>query len=329
MPSKPGPGHLLILELDKKFPGHSTRGLARMAYRESPGMFKDYEACRWLVKALRNSEGHYKPKGMSKTRFSGGNQIEELPEGDDREWLPFIINGPAKVLVIPDIHIPYHDRAGVLISTSEGKRQDVDTILIGGDLVDFHTLSRFVKDPRARDFPGEVEMVIDFLETLKERFPKARIIWKLGNHEERYDTNMRIKAPELLGLPQFEFSEVFDLRRLGIKLIEEKRPIRLGKLNFIHGHEYPFAFNPVNPARGLFLRSKTYAMCGHFHQPAFHPENTLDLSSLGCWSVGCLCGLHPAYRPLNNWQHGFAIVEVDKNGGFEVQNKVIKGGRIY
>ena len=50
---------------------------------------------------------------------------------------------------------------------------------------------------------------------------------------------------------------------------------------------------------------------------------------MSTWSTGCLCDLHPDYRPLNNWNHGFAIVEVAKDGTFQVQNKTVINGTIY
>jgi hypothetical protein len=112
--------------------------------------------------------------------------------------------------------------------------------------------------------------------------------------------------------------------------VTDKRPIRLGELNIIHGHEYKFAIsNPVNPARGLFLRCKAYAMCGHFHQSSYHSEKNVEQNKIATWSTGCLCDMHPDYAPYNNWSHGFAFVETFADGKFEVQNKIIAHGRVF
>jgi hypothetical protein len=47
------------------------------------------------------------------------------------------------------------------------------------------------------------------------------------------------------------------------------------------------------------------------------------------WSVGCLCELNPAYMPLNRWNNGFAMVELDSNGeDFYFHNKRIYKGKI-
>jgi hypothetical protein len=182
-----------------------------------------------------------------------------------------------------------------------------------------------------RDFPGEIKAVRFFLKGLRKRFGKAcRIIYKHGNHEERYEAYMRFKCPEFLGIENFEWKSVFGLDEHGIELIGQKRPVRIESLNGIHGHEYVFAISdPVNPARGLFLRAKTHAFCNHFHQSSSHSEKDLNQKVVTTWSIGCLCQLHPEYRPLNPWNHGFATIETDADGGHHVENLKIIGGKVY
>jgi hypothetical protein len=98
----------------------------------------------------------------------------------------------------------------------------------------------------------------------------------------------------------------------------------------LHGHEYRFPItNPVNPARGLFLRAKALAMCFHFHQTSQHSERNLAGKIMSTWSIGGLMDLHPDYRPLNNWNHGFAIVPFNSSGEFEVESYRIIGGKAY
>jgi predicted phosphodiesterase len=234
------------------------------------------------------------------------------------------------VLVLADIHLPYHDRDALLLALKYGLDRKADTILLNGDTADFFAVSHWERDPRKRDLPGEIAAVRTFLEALREGFPKARIIFKLGNHEERWERYLFAKAPEVVGLDIFELGKILEFDDLGIEEVRDMRPIRLGKLNVIHGHEYRFALsNPVNPARGFYLRAKTHVLGAHLHQSSQHTEKSLEGLVIGTWSTGCLCGLHPDYRPLNNWSHGFAFVEVVKDGGFHVANPRIIGGNIY
>lgn len=235
-----------------------------------------------------------------------------------------------RVLVLPDMHIPYHDKMAILQAVTFGRRFSADSILINGDACDIHTLSRFETDPREKKFGLEIEMMRLFFKWLREVFPKAAIIYKMGNHDERYDSFMIRSAPELIGVDVFEWSNILKLAEHRVTLVKDKRPIQIGDLTVIHGHEYRFAIsNPVNPARGLFLRSKSYAMCSHFHQSSYHTEKTINDKRIATWSTGCLCDLHPRYLPFNNWSHGFACVEVFNNNKFNVENKIVSHGKVY
>jgi len=94
----------------------------------------------------------------------------------------------------------------------------------------------------------------------------------------------------------------------------------LSKLNVIHGHEFNnggMVSNPVNPARGYFLRgSGVHVIGSHYHQSSQHSQKNLEQNVTSTWSTGCLCDLHPDYRPANSWNHGFAIVTVAPGGIF-------------
>jgi hypothetical protein len=99
--------------------------------------------------------------------------------------------------------------------------------------------------------------------------------------------------------------------------------MKAGWLDIIHWHEFASSvFSPVNVARGLYLRWKVSAIQWHNHQTSEHTETDMNGKIVTTWSLGCLCGLHPQYMPINKWNHWFAIVEVDWED-FEVRNKRI------
>lgn len=274
-----------------------------------------------------NYKEFYRPNGKS------GQVFEAIPKAADnlKAWKIVEIPGPAKVLVISDVHIPFHDEAALRAALKYGATRSPDLIILNGDIGDHFALSTFVKDPRLRDFPAEIRATKEFLKLVRNGFKKARIIYKLGNHEERFEVYMRVRAPELIGLDEFNLGEVLGLNNFGIELVGNKCPIKCGPLHILHGHEYRFAIqNPVSPARGLFLRGiGVIAMCGHFHQTSQHSGRSLSQHIGSTWSVGCLCNLHPEYMPLNNWNHGFAFEEVDKDGAFQVDNLRIVDGKVY
>jgi len=184
-----------------------------------------------------------------------------------------------------------------------------------------------MKDPRKRSVAHELQACNELLDVLSQF--GAKIYYKLGNHDERYEHYLMHKAPELLGIPDFKFENLLKANDRGMEVIGEKRIIKANKLNIIHGHEYPSVFSPVNIARGLYMKGKVSAMQGHNHQTSEHTETDMNGEIVTTWSLGCLCELNPAYMPLNKWSHGFAIVDLSDNlKDFHVRNYRIYKGKV-
>jgi predicted phosphodiesterase len=245
-------------------------------------------------------------------------------------WDSIRVAGPLRALVLSDIHAPYHDHRAIHLALKYGSDRKANLILLNGDTFDFYGISWWQRDPRQRDFPKEVQIGRQLLEAIRDQFPRARIIFKEGNHEERYVSNMRTNAPDFLGIDDFELRSVFRFDRLHIEHVGDKRPIKLGKLNVIHGHEYRVAVqNPVSPARFFFLRGQCHCLGGHFHHTSQFSHKNIEGHVISTWSTGCLCDLNPDYRPLNNFNHGFAFVEITSSGAFTVDNLRIIDGEVW
>jgi predicted phosphodiesterase len=235
-----------------------------------------------------------------------------------------------KALLLYDIHIPYHAALPVSIALSVGKAAGVDTLIFGGDTMDFYMASDYVKDPRRRSLASEAESVRAFLADVRSIFKKEQIYYMEGNHEYRLKNYMRTRADKLIGLPGTTLETLLALDELKIKLVQDKRRLLIGSLNVLHGHEFPNIGAGINPARSLFMKAKSSSIIGHCHRKSEHSEVTLNGGRIACWSVGCLCNLSPDYFPYNNWVWGFAIVEVDKSGHYTVHNKYISNdGKVY
>lgn len=232
-------------------------------------------------------------------------------------------------LVLGDCHIPFHDKPTLELAVAEAERRNVKGVLLNGDILDYHQLSRFDKTPDDPRYVVEVQAGRQFFAYLRYKFPKAKLVYKEGNHEERLIKYITRNAEALFGLDVLKPQHFLHLDRHGIEYVTDKEVVHLGKLHVIHGHEYlPGIQAPVNPARGLFLRAKGNAMCNHFHQTSEHHEPTISGKPQGCWSLGCCCQLNPLYMKLNKWNLGFAFVEVGKQGGFSVDNKRVIEGEI-
>ncbi len=308
-----------------------TNQLARIMYEENKEAFKDKEDARERLRYIEGKSGKLnKTKFIEKSDFFKEENRPynpyKLPESEESKYEPFILKAK-RLAVLSDIHVPYHSIEAVTAALDKIKEEKPDSILLNGDTVDFYGLSRFQKDPRKRSVAHELLAVNDFLDVL-QKFG-ANIYYKLGNHDERYEHYLMHKAPELLGIPEFKFENLLKAKERGMQVIGEKRIIKANKLNIIHGHEYPSVFSPVNIARGLYMKGKVSAMQGHNHQTSSHTETDMNGDIVTTWSLGCLCELNPAYMPLNKWNHGFAMVELDTNFvNYEVKNYSIYKGKI-
>lgn len=298
-----------------------TLKLARIIFNENKLLFNTLDSVRSILRKIEGKKGNPEKKIMPDRPLNP----YKLPDSDETEYEPVKINAK-RLLVLSDIHMPYHSIPALTTAIDYAKKDKPDAILLNGDTLDFHGLSRYVRDPKKRSFSSELESFKGFIQILKQNFD-AKIYFKLGNHEERYEHFLWMKAGELAGVDEFEIANILKARAEGIEVIKDKRIIKAGGLNIIHGHEYPSSFSPVNIARGLFTKAKVSALQGHNHQTSEHTECDMNGKITTTFSVGCLSELHPAYMPLNKWNHGFALVDIDGDD-FEVRNKRIYKGKV-
>ena len=312
-----------------KFPQAATMTLAKKIYKENKGLYLNVEDARDKLRYIKGSKGSRSRANREKATGepTTGNTFV-IPEPDNTEWLPFTIPvGDYNMLILSDIHFPYHDKEALEIALNYGLKNNCTSLLINGDMLDFYQLSRFDKDPRKRHFQEEIEMGRDFLLQCSKHF--KHVYFKLGNHCERYEKYLYVKAPEFLNVPDFQFKVLLKAAEMGVHVIEDKRIIDLGYLNILHGHEFLGATSQaVNPARGLFLKTNESCVIGHLHKSSEHNQVTLNGKLITTWSTGCLCDLHPEYARINNWNHGFALVEVKSDGSYRLHNKRIYNKKV-
>lgn len=311
---------------DERWANLPSMTLAKKIYSENK-QFTSIDNIRATIRYYRGANGEHHRQLLKTRDFIDYNPFK-LPESFSEDWFPFKITGVKTLGVVSDIHIPYHDLPAVYCALEYFKKCNVDCILLNGDIIDAYQISNHEKDPRKRHLAEEIEDCKIFLTALRKEFPSVRIIYKLGNHEERFEKYMMIKAPELLNIPEFELSNIMGFEALKIEQQTcDKQILTFQSLNIIHGHEIGKSFIPaVNPARGLYLRAKTSTICGHFHRGSEHTERDLNGKISKYWSMGCLCTLNPRWMPINNWSHGATIVRSDEDD-FHVENFSIINGR--
>jgi predicted phosphodiesterase len=237
--------------------------------------------------------------------------------------------GCKKLGVIGDLHIPYHDEDAIETACDRMEAEGVDSILINGDLLDFYQLSFHEKDPRKVHFKNEIEAGKQFFEYMRSRFPGIPIYFIPGNHENRFERYLRIKASELLDMDEFRLDVILHVAEYKIEYIPFRTKVIFGDFLIEHGDKIPGAGGVV-PARTALMRLKTNCIINHFHKSSQSSQRvygTGESTTIRAYSLGCLCELAPDYMEINEWNHGFAILTKIDNL-VSVNNYKIEGNTI-
>lgn len=302
----------------------SKKKLGELLHKKHPEMFKNPEAGRTAIRVITGASGDVHRKEI-KTRVEWKGF--KLPEPEKNDYSKFVIR-EKRIGILSDIHFPYYDKVALEAAIRYLIDWKPDCIILNGDTIDMYQASNFERDPRQRSIKYEIDLTRSFLGELRDLFPKVNIILKAGNHCERYEKKILQRLPEFLDLEWTTLEFALGLNQYGIKYVGNKRIIMAGHLNIAHGHEFAKGFiAPVNVARGFYLKAKTNVIAGHHHRISEHVETDINGKTVGAWSTGCLCELNPHYMPINNWQHGFATVEI-YGDDFKVDNKKIIKGKV-
>ncbi len=282
--------------------------------------------------AIRHARGVRGPESVRSVARSGIKRtLPPLPESSYVAPELFELDA-SRILVLSDLHLPFQDSAALEAALRHGDSFKPNAILVNGDLLDFYLLSRFDKDPTMPKVSEELAAAKSFWRHVAARFPRAKRFFKLGNHDARFASYIFQVAPLLADIPEIVqgWQGPAGIVESKVVVIDDKRPIMAGKLMILHGHEKGRGIaNPVNPARGAFLRLLTSVLEGHGHQQSEHTERTAADEQIVCRSTGCLCGLKPRYATVNKWSHGAATVVVEKSGDYAVNPFRIINGKVY
>ena len=314
-------------EAVKQYPDLPTTTLAKMLFKQHPAVFTKLDNVRAMIRYRRGNKGEYcrqkAKKNHGATFRENGQAGYKIPASDKKENRSYkLVKG--RWLILSDIHIPYHDEEALEIALKFAEDNNVDHIYLNGDICDFYNISSYQKDSEERDLSNELTKTRQFLGHLRYRFPKSRIVYKLGNHEDRWERYLFHKAPELMGVSNFEMYYILNFAKYGIELVKSMQKAKAGKhLTILHGHEV--RNSGVYPARTLLQRTHVCTIAGHNHRTSTYGEKDADGKIIGSWTSGCLCELSPDYMPINQWNLGFVMLDFDGKD-FTVENKrIIKG----
>jgi hypothetical protein len=316
----------IIKDAIRRFEHLPTRTIARYVLHNYGPIFDGN------LELIRGSIRRYTGKSGDRQRSVVKDRVAHSPQPMPATWnvkRPAYKLPPGLWLVLSDVHVPFHEPKAIEAAVKYGQSEGVTGILYNGDLQDCASIS-YWPSGRKRDFDKEVEIFIDFLDFMEREFPGVQQVYKPGNHEYRLPRYYQSKAPEMIGLPLQAVDNILGLEYRHIEYLDYFQIVMAGKLPIIHGHEISHISRAVNPARGLFLRAKSWAACSHCHTTSEHTSKNINDKLLTTWSFGCLCDLNPDYNPLgNDWCWGVGLVNVEKDGGFEVVNRrILNNGKV-
>lgn len=113
-----GPAAEFVRELLTKFPHAGNLTVAKMAVKEKPELFTGIEQARGVVRYHRGAYGAHN------RRHADTIERLTLPRGKKRigGWEPYQVTGPALVLVMSDMHVPYHETEAIQLAIDHGKK---------------------------------------------------------------------------------------------------------------------------------------------------------------------------------------------------------------
>lgn len=221
-----------------------------------------------------------------------------------------------KCIVLADTHIPFQDNSIIKKALLLISKYQPDTIILNGDILDAYSISSWQKNPKLINFKDELELTKEFLKTLRNKFKRCKIIYKLSNHEFRLTRYLYNHASEISNLDELSLPNLLHLKQYNINYVEHDAIINIGKLSILHGDE--IKLSGVYPARNLQLLTKTNSIASHVHRESYYISRDINGNIIRNYTTGCLCQLSAEYAPYNQWTHGIAYIEFFNNN-FDVK----------
>lgn len=230
-------------------------------------------------------------------------------------------------IVLPDLHLPFHDKKLLLCWMTRLGVIRWDGIDIIGDMIDCFTLSRFDTNPQRKNtFQMELDSARQVLSDIRALQPDADIRYSEGNHEDRLRKMLWGKSAPLAHIRNLTIPDLLSLGEFGVKWHSTQDPYKIGDLWYSHG-------DLLRKHAGQSARAKSEAfhgsiMIGHCHRMGWSPLTT-HTGVDDAYECGHMTD--PAQldyvRTCFNWQAGWAEVTFYDNAHHVDFYRVVDRGR--
>lgn len=228
-----------------------------------------------------------------------------------------------KILVVPDTHVPYHNKKNWALCLKTAKTLKPDLTVFIGDFADFYAVSHFPKNPaRNMGLQREVAAVNREMDAMGRIIGK-RGVFLLGNHEWRLERYLEQRAPELFDMVRVQ--DLFRLEERGWPGVPYHSHYKVGKVLFTHdlGHSGAHAGFQTLAAAG------TCVVFGHTHRGSVVYDGTVAGDHRFALNVGWLGDarkvdyIHRA--KTRAWQQGFGWINMKKGLAWAQFAPIVKG----
>lgn len=235
-------------------------------------------------------------------------------------------------IVMACYHVPFHNKYmhRSILNLIKDLGTNIKGFHLAGDFLDLNSLSShdngmFTAVP-GMTLNDEYKTGNNILDEFDALLPKN--IYKTylyGNHEYRY--NKYMKNMQNAKTPIISPRESLNLNSRGYEVKEkwDKDYINLGKLDIMHGIYY----NEHSAKKHIdtFKKSCVY---GHTHRIQSHIEGDLEGFNIGAIADFNSPAFGYASRAMKSkWGNGFAIVNIDKEGNYFVEQVIFKNNKFY
>lgn len=234
-------------------------------------------------------------------------------------------------IVIPDQHFPIHDQSAVNCALKILEIAKPDIFINLGDVGEWESVSAWRwRDKKQPPLEYQLPVIDEEIEAVNEGIDQFdKVLDKIkcneryiceGNHDY-WLNNFAEKYPYLR---EYKFRNACYWDKRGYKFYSMNKPLRIGKLSFIHG-----AYTNLAHAK---KHAEVYGnlVYGHTHDVTSHAIGRLD-GTVKAWSLGNLKDMSRDKNQwlkgrIHNWQHAVGYVTWFKDGNFRVEViDIVKG----
>lgn len=267
--------------------------------------------------------------------------VKAVGMGDNLQWgfgaaslvKPSTKEDIERIAFIPDIHIPYQDESLVSSALRFVRRVKPHRVVLLGDLVDFHSISRWNSaQERLDDLQDELDEAQDFLARLRKASGDAPIELVEGNHDLRMRTYVAENARALTSLRSLKYEQLLGLQDHRVNYYPGHG--FLLRPNFVVKHGNMIRKGSGQSAKAEALAANASGISGHTHRLGRY---RLDgYAPLEWWEAGTLSRVDAPYVVgPPDWEQGMVYGHFAKNGQYLLEalhtmdGKLFYGGRSY